>query len=247
VIKKLLKRWRWIVAGLAMLLIGGVVTGWLLLQHIPAWYRPMEIPPGELQRVRNDLVQTSDSLAEALKEPRGPFKFRVTQDHVNAWLSAREAIDPKTREWLPPTLSEPMVVFEPGGVRLGATYTEGSLRAVVSARLALTADGEGIKARLEDVAGGSLGLPDGMVRNGLKTFDRRVSPKLNEAGVTARDRRLRLRDLVDGVVVPNVGKWPGSGQRFRVLGLDFEDGALTVTLERLPYQAERRSYQDAFR
>ena len=76
--------------GVAALLVGGVVTGWLLFQHIPAWYRPVEIPPAELQRVRNDLVRTSDLLAEALKEPRGPFKFRVTQDQVNAWLSARE-------------------------------------------------------------------------------------------------------------------------------------------------------------
>jgi hypothetical protein len=248
-VRRLLKRWRWILGGLVALLVAAVVTGWLLFQHIPAWYRPVQIPPDEahIQSIRNDLVRTSDTLAAALKEPRGPFKFRLAQDQVNAWLSAREVIDPKTREWLPPTLSEPMVVFEPGGVRVGATYTEGNLRAVVSAKLLLTADGDGVRAKLEDVAGGSLALPAGIVRNGLKAFDRRVSPKLTEIGVTARDRRLRLRDLADGVVLPSTGKWPGSGQRFRVLGLDFEHGVVTVTMERLPYQPERRSYQDTFR
>jgi len=239
VFKRILKRWRWIVAGLVTLLVGVVVTGWLLFQHIPAWYRPVQVPPDELQHVRNDLVQTTDAFGAALNDAQGSFKFRLTQDQVNAWLSARESIDPKTHEWLPPTLSDPMILFEPGGVRVAATYADGDLRTVVSAKLTVTVDAAGIKAQLGDVAGGSLTMPDSFVQKGLRAFDRRVSPKLADAGVTTSGRqRLRLRDLADGVILPTTGKWLAGGQRFRVLGIAFEPGAVTFTIERLPYQSD---------
>jgi hypothetical protein len=243
-VRKLLKRWRWIVGIALTLLIGGGVTGWLLLQHIPDWYRPMQVPPDDLQRIRNDLVQTTDSLGAMLNETRGPFKFKFTQDQINAWLSAREAIDPQSREWLPQRLSDPMLRFEPGGVRVAATYADGDFQTVVSARLAITASSEGIKVRLGDVAGGSLGLPESFVRKGLLAFDRRVSPKLAQAGVTTRTRQhLRLADLAEGITLPNTGKWIGGGQRFRLLGIDFENGAVVVTVERLPYREAVPFYQ----
>jgi hypothetical protein len=233
-VRKILKRWRWFVAGLGVLIVGGLVTGWLLFQHIPSWYQPMRIAPGDVQRVIDDMTRTYDTLSVALNETHGPFKFRLTQDQLNAWLTAREGVDPATRDWLPPALSDPMVLLEPDGTRLGATYNSGSLHAVVSAKLAVSADGQGVTARLKDISGGSLSLPGMVIRKGLRAFDKRIAPKLEEAGVSAPGRqRIRLNDLLDGVVLPNVAKLPPEGQRFRVIDIRFEPGAVVLTLERI--------------
>lgn len=238
---KLLKRWRWILIGLGTLMVGGLVAGWFLFQHVPAWYQPMHIPWSDLQRVRNDLSVTFDSLSATLNTAQQPFKLKLSQDQLNAWLAAREGIDPKTREWLPRRLSEPMVILEPGGIRLAATYTDGSLQAIVSAKLALTASAEGITAKLEDIRGGSLSLPDGVIRRGLRAFDRLISPKLADANVAVTGgQRPRLRDLPAGITLPNTARLPGGGQRFRVLNIEFEMGAVVLTLERLPYQPPTR-------
>lgn len=248
-LKKVLRRWRWIVAGVALLLVGSLLTGWLLFQHKPAWYQPTQLPPdpAEVQRIRNDLTRTSDELGKSLNQAVKPFRFKLTQDQINAWLAAREAIDPMTREWLPLQLSDPMVVFEKDGIRLAATYTSESLRTIVSAKLMVDAHSKGLTVRLDEVSGGSLSLPRAVVREGLKTIGGRLSAELAEAGVSTPDgHRPRLADLLEGITLPNTGKWEMSGGlRFRVVDVELEPGAITLTIERLRGQEPARRKTDS--
>ena len=245
-LKKILKRWRWIVAGLGALLIATLLTCWLLFQHRPAWYQPVQIPPDKdiQQRVRDDLEWTFQALNETLNAAQKPFQFRITQNQVNAWLAGWDLIDPRSRQMIPPQFTEPMVVFEADGVRVAATYTfgeKGNLRTIVSAKLKVEADAQGVTVRLDDISGGSLSLPRTAVREGLKSLGGRLSAELARAGVsTPRGSRPRLTDLLEGITIPNTGKWPGGGQRFRIIGVAFEPGALVLTIERLRHQERSR-------
>lgn len=232
------RRVRWVLLSVGLLAMVLVVTAWLMLQHIPAWYRPARIPAAQLQQVRNDLLATYDSLAGEMNAATGPFDFRLTQEQVNAWLASRAEIVPGAGRWLPPFLSDPAVVIDGDGVRLGITYSDHGLRTVVSARLRLGADAQGIHLRLEEVASGSLGLPRSWIRDALSALGPQVVPLAEQMGVDVPERALpELERLVEGITLPNEGVWQNPRVRFRVVGLRVEPGVIVITFEPIGRQA----------
>ncbi|GMV98807.1 MAG: hypothetical protein AMXMBFR83_31550 [Phycisphaerae bacterium] len=228
--KRLLRRWRWVLAGLAVMLLGCAATLWLLFQHIPAWYRPARIPLAELQRVRDDWLAATDRVNVQLNRATGPFQVTLTQDQLNEWLAVRESIEPLSRNWLPPSIQEPMVVLEKGAVRLGATYAGDGVSTVLSVRVVPAREPDGIRIRLDDLSGGSLGLPDFAVRAVLEDLDNRLAGSRSDGERPA----VAVKDLLDGVLVPNTVRWPGGGSRVRIVDVRIEPGTISVTLERLP-------------
>lgn len=227
------RRWRWIAGGLGTLLLIGLFAVWMLFQHIPDWYKPVRIPPARQQHVKNDALATVDALSEALNDASAPFEFRLTQDQLNAWLSERVALYAPSRDWLPSSVREPVILIEPGSIRVGVTYSDGGLSTVVSARLTAEASAHSLFVRLEDVSGGSLRLPRSTIRRILGGFDEQVRPALGFADGGRRRRPLPLpSQFLDGVKLPNDVKLPEM-PRFRVIGLKTEPGALVATLERV--------------
>ncbi len=236
------RRKRWVLLGGLVAAAAVPITGWLMFQHIPAWYRPPAIAPADQQRVRDDLLGTLDALGASLVHSEGPFEHRFTQAQVNAWLAVREAIWPGTRAWLPRPLSDPFVAIDEGGVRLAATYRHGGLKTVLSARLELSADPGGVRVRLARVAGGSLGIPRSWVRDELAALDADAWPAGQRSGLQYGDGCLpALSGLFEGVVFPNAWIWKNGEQPFRITRLRFEPGALAVTFEPLPRHPSRRT------
>ena len=233
-------RWRRRLRWALLMATGGAVLGvlglWLALQHVPAWYHPVEIAPEHLQEVRNDLAATQGTLNEQMLLARAPFEFRISEEQINAWLSAREDIWPLSREWLPPGVSDPLVRILPDGLRLSATVRHGWMQAVVTVWLELGADPTRVYARLLDVRSGSLPLPHAWVRHRLAAIR---PPSLRHDGQAAP---VSLDGLFDGISQPNSGVWtqPAAlGQKavrrsFRVTALRLEAGAITVTIEPRP-------------
>jgi hypothetical protein len=220
---------------------GTLLVAWLLFQHIPSWYRPSPVPPGEVQRVKDDLTRTFDILSGALVHEETSFRLRFTQDQINAWLAIREQIWPETRHWLPPELSEPFVSIDEEGLRLAATYHQGGLQTVVSARLELEADTDGISARLAGVSGGALGVPQAWVRDQLLVLDATAWP----VGERPRaqiggDPLPPLSRLFEGIRLPNAWVWANGKRPFRIIDISFEPGAGVVTFEPLERQLSTR-------
>jgi hypothetical protein len=226
---------KWGLLGLALLAGGGVATLWLLFQHVPAWYRPVQVAPDSAHQIRNDMLRAQDDFAGLLARSDSPFEYRVTQDQLNAWLAAREDIWPLAREWLPAGVSEPFVVIAPEGVRVAATWSRDSIQTVVSADLAVRADDGAIHLKLQAVKSGSLPVPADWLRQllaGLRADFREA--RLDVPGRPARGAR--PADLFDGVSVPNEGTWWEPRRRLRVIGLRLEPGAVTLTIRPLPHR-----------
>ena len=58
------KRAKWlkrIAIGSAAAILAGVGIAWMMVQHIPAWYRPVQIPPEFEQAVLNDVLVTCEN------------------------------------------------------------------------------------------------------------------------------------------------------------------------------------------
>jgi len=236
------RRWlRWSLLAGSLAALGAAAVGWLMFQHIPSWYRPAAIAPGDLQAVRDDLARTFDTLSGLLIHEDGPFEYRLTQDQINAWLAAREDIWPGSREWLPPTLSEPFVSLDADGLRLAATYRQGGLQAVVSLRLTARAEREGIIVRLTQVSGGSLGIPRSWVCEHLLALDAGAWPVGKRSRLQlAGDPLPPLSSLFEGIRLPHAWIWENGKQPFRIIDLQFEPGAGVITFEPLPREPSGR-------
>jgi len=237
--------WRLILVG-ALLGAGGLIcTLILLFQHIPAWYRPMRVAPEDYESVRNDLTNTEENLTLTLNAATEPFEYRISEQQINAWMSAREGIWPLSREWLPSTLSDPMIWIDDGAIRLAATYRDGSLKTVVSIQFHIEGDTEGIQLQLADIAGGSLPVPRSWAKGELAKLDANGWP----AGKMVRRQYAGpslplLTDLLDAATFPNAWIWYNGDIPFRISRLVLEKGQIVLTIEPLRRQVDtRRSTQ----
>lgn len=237
--RKSLRHWRWWLTGGLLLLLLVAAVGWLMFQRIPSWYRPVDLPPEQLQQVRDDLVRTGDGFSVLVVQSQEPFEYRITQDQINRWLAAREDIWPGSREWLPPELSNPFVSITPEGVRVAVTWRNGQVRTVFSGLVGLHADEQGIHLRLKSVQCGALPVPQDIIQEQLR------SVKLWRPGTRARGQAgpgtlPDPRDLFEGLVFPKAWIWPEPRRVCTITGLRCEEGALTVTVLPSPPQPGRR-------
>jgi len=173
-----------------------------------------------------------------------PFEFRVTQDQLNAWIAAREEMWPLAREWLPPGIADPFVSIDEQGIRLAATVQFGSLQTVVGVRLAVTAAPDRLHLKLIEVTSGSLPVPASLVEQQLVSFYRKHGIQLEWPDRQGERKLVNLNGLAsEGIDLPNLGVWRQLDlppREYRVIGLGFEPGVLTLTVQPLLYRYSTR-------
>lgn len=221
----------------AVMAVAGLGTAWMMFQHIPDWYRPVQVPPEYEQAVRDDVTGTYDRLNRGLNESQRLFDHRFSQDQINAWLAMRERMWPYSRKWLPAAMSNPQIMIDREGFRLAVTYHDRGIRTVLNAQFQAHADRDGITLKLVRVAAGSLPMPHSQIRQLLAKIDagawpagKRVDGQLQDCPLPA------LSDLFDGARFPNTWIWENGEKPFRITQLQFEPGELVVTFEPLPLQ-----------
>ena len=220
--------------GLALAFLACLAIGWLMFQHVPSWYQPVAVAPAEKDRIRNDLFATQDDLTQGFNEHRETFQHGITQDQINDWLAAREAIWPRSREWLPPEVSKPFVAFTPEGIHLAATINIEGVQTVVSARLAVSADDAGVHVRLVEIRSGAVSVPPSWIRDQLASLDQHGWPAGERVKYQLSAMPLPpLAGLLDGITLPNEWVWWDSKRPFRVVGMESKAGEFVGTFEPL--------------
>ncbi len=133
---------------------------WLVFQHKPGWYRPPVVDEALLRRARTESAALVDDVSRQIVEAR-PFDVTLTDAEVSEWLAAAPHQWPDVGRRIPPQISDPVVRFEPDGVRFGVLYSDGGWRAVLNATVALgvSDDSEHLTIALLGVRGGSLPVP----------------------------------------------------------------------------------------
>ncbi len=234
-------KWPWvkrILAGLVLLGALAICVLWMMVQHIPSWYRPVHVPRHDdsVDRIWNDLLRTQEVLALWMVNTDEPFEHTFTQDQINAWLAIREDKWPLAREWLPPEVSDPFLHINEHGFRVAVTYREGQLRTVLNLGLRVEADEHRIHAQVLDVAAGSLSVGAGWFRDELADLDRDRWPAGDTFKYQLGDRPLpKLTDLLTGADFPNglLESWDVK-RPFRITRIRCEPGKAVVTFEPLP-------------
>lgn len=231
------RRWlrRMLIGGPIALLLALAVL-WLALRHIPSWYRPVSVPPDELQRVRDTLADTFRSISDRMVQGR-PFEVTATDQMITEWLIARAHIWPDSESWLPPWLRDPVVVFRPGRVILAAHMDREEWESILSAHFSLEVVGDDVMVSLERIAAGSVPIPVTSVAGLLDTMvqsDRLDTDAMPE-DLARAVRKLRengaLSALSDGYRADGPFLWRNGNRPFYVRDVTIGEGWIRVRFD----------------
>ena len=233
------RRWAW--RG-ALALIGGLILGlviaWLATNYIPTWYDPPQLSDDDLPRVRADLPATMQEFTDRLVVG-GTFEFKLSAGQVNEWIAGRASIWPDAQGSLPEWLQDPVVAFEGGRLIVAARAQRSGWRAIVSAHVTVSVDGDDLVIRLVKTAVGALGTPmqpivDALCRSVHELLDPSGDlPQYLRRLAEGLDRVKTDQTLRDGVHVENRFIWPNGERRFRITQIRAEHGWLTLFVEPL--------------
>jgi len=224
------RRWRRRLSIIGFLLALGAVTLWLLFQHKPTWYEPVDLDRAALQRTQNDATLTADLVSDQMVRGR-PFEISLSDTQVTRWLTALPAMVPEAQMSWSASLSSPAVRFEPGRMRAGVVYSGSGWRSLMGLSLRVVGDDDEDVLRLavESASLGSLPVPRLVVANALK---RPLERLLQQAA----DQELMppiesVDQLYRGVPIRNRFVWPNGKRAFRVKRIRFEDHSVRISIE----------------
>ncbi len=205
-----------------VVVIAGGVTAWRLTWLEPAWW-PEDVAVNEQTDALADRVEYR--LAEEAHKVRpdtAPWRLRVREDHVNAWLTSRLPqwlAHSENVEW-PSSLGTPRVRFVQGGVSIGLAFDDhGRRRYVVADLEPQILDGR-LSLTLNGVSLGRLWVPGGSVQSLIERY-RDVVPEgfIDDPAVRrvidmlANEQRFEPSfDLTDGRQVRLVDLVAGDGE-----------------------------------
>ncbi len=240
--KRILRR-RWIRRvgiGLSVAVVVALVGGWLVLHHVPAWYRPVTVAPDQVQRVRDSLTRVFQNISERMvARPRAKFETAITQQTVNEWLAVRGQIWPDSEQWIPPWLRDPVIAFEPGRLILAAHFDRNGWEAIVAVHLSVTADHGRVTARVERVSCGALPLPMSLLGAPLADLvdgDRLDLPGMPDELANAV-RKVQGTEigalLTEGLTFDGPFIWKNGDRPYHITELRLQRGRLILTIDPL--------------
>lgn len=219
----------------------GSLALWLALEHRPGWYVPAILDEQGVQAARRDATNAVDQFGDQLVR-RQLFEIVLSDDALNAWLTALPNIWPDAARAIPRELHAPALRFESGFLRIGALYEVSGWRAIVSGAVtaALADDGAAIELRLVETCCGSVPMPPSLIARAANPHLQAGAPsegKQSPAPKTSHDvissiHEIRSVDqLYGGVRIRNRFVWPNGKRPFRIDQITIDAGELRLRIE----------------
>ena len=222
---------------LVVLVTAGGVTAWRLTWLEPAWW-PADVAANEQTEALADRVEYR--LAEEAHKVRpddAPWRLRVREDQVNAWLTTR------LPEWLahsesvdwPSSLGTPRVRFADGRVSIGLEFDDhGRPRYLVADLAPQILDGR-LSLTLNGVSLGRLWVPGASVQSLIERY-RDVVPE----GFIDDPAVRRILDMLGNEQRFEPSFDLTDGRKVRLVDVVSGDGELIIECEtRVPRPSER--------
>lgn len=232
---------RWLRRAAAGVLVAGCVAAgglWLGLRHVPAWYRPVRVPPEQLQRVRDDLADKFREVSDRIVVGE-PFEVTLTDRMVSQWIAARGQIWPDSQGWVPPGLADPVVAFVPNEIILGTHVQRDRWEGIIGLHFRVGIDGQAVVVRLVGVTWGAVPVPLGTLADpiaGVIQADR-MDPEAMPDELARLVQKLRSLEVVEfldeGVRLEEPLVWKNGDRPYRILDVRVEQGRVVVRIKPL--------------
>ena len=219
------RRWRRVLAGLAITSAAGLALLAYLAHRPPAWYQAPEVPESQRQAVRDDLERMADRFSMALLGERA-FEICFSDSQLTRWLTARGSIWPAAQRAIPADWSQPMIRFEGDRVVVAARYTAIRPAPVVSLDLTIACDDDAaVVVRPHGLRVGTVRLP--LTWMTYWTRELRIAERATEAGMALTG------NVADGFRFSAKQRWWNGKRDFVVQSVRTSDGELCVEIQPL--------------
>ncbi len=215
------------------------VAAWLSFQHIPHWYRPVDLAEGVADEARRTAVTVADFVGDGIVGGN-PFDLALSAAQANAWLAALPETWPDAWARVPEALHDPALSFDGGVVRIGAHYVDARWQAIVnvSLRVVVSKNRDRIHIRLIDVRAGSLPLPRSTQHRIVNSILEAVVRHREEAGDDGALAPLMANvrsaeDLFDGFTIKNDFVWFNGQRPFRLMSIRCTQDELRLRIDPL--------------
>lgn len=224
------QRWRRRLSIAGVVIALGAVTLWLLFQHKPTWYEPVDLDRRSLVETQNDATYTADLVSDQMVRGR-PFEVTLSDTQVTRWLTALPEMVPESQVTWPASLAAPGVRFEPGRVRAGVVCEGSGWRSLMSLSLRVEADPDAgvLRVAVESTGVGSLPVPRLVVVNALKTPLERLFRRAEARELMPKFES--VDQIYEGVPIRNRFVWPNGKRAFRIGQIRFEDRTVRILIE----------------
>ncbi len=205
----------------AVAIVGGIAA-WRLTWLEPAWW-PQDVAAKEQTEALADRVEYRIAEdAHKVRPDADPWRLRVRDDQVNAWLTSRlpEWLEHSENVTWPSQLGTPRVRFGEGGVSIGLSFDDrGRRRYVVADLEPQIVDGR-LSLALNGVSLGRLRIPGASIQTLLEHYSDVVPERFIEDPAVRRILDLLVKeqrfepsfDLTDGRKVSLVDVVSGDGE-----------------------------------
>jgi len=221
----------------AILVVGGGL--WMVVHHVPGWYKPVYVPEAQIDQVRTDAVRNYSRFGDGLVR-HNTFAFTLDERQVSEWITAREHIWPESGDWLPAWVKEPVVSFRDGHILVGARLDFDGHQLIAGAYLTIELGSDDILVvRLDRVVAGSLPLPLSALGGPLAQLLRLEGRDLDFLPESVADTAEYFREsepvsvLSKGIRRANRFIWENGRRPYRIDAIKIADGKLTLTIEPL--------------
>jgi len=137
-----------------LVVVGGIV-GIILMRVRPSWYEPAQLSREELLEAEEQMIRTTAEFKSAAQIAE-PFILELSGKQINDRL----AVLVDRYDVLPKDIADPVIFLSDGALWAGARVTWKGQQAVVSVRLRVRVDSEGLlHMELDKLKAGALGLP----------------------------------------------------------------------------------------
>ena len=244
---------QWLRRGLTAALVATpivLITGWMMFQHKPAWYRPARLDEAGRSRARNEALAVADWISDHMAAGQ-PFDLVLSDRTICEWLTTLFHGWSEARDALPRQLRDGAIGFQEEEILIGLHGDVDGWQAILNMALTLepSPDGRELKLSLKRVQGGFLPAPRFLLANLIDPLLRRT--KNQKKTTAAKDQRrddvriltepLRfamrniasINDLYAGVVIPNRFTWFNGRRPFRIDAIAVTKGQLRLRINPL--------------
>ena len=212
---------------LGLLLAGGAVA-WRLTLQPPSWYTPPDPQDRQTARLAERVEYRLAEEAHRIRDEDEPWRLRMTEDQVNAWLASRLgawASHTHRIKW-PKGIGAPQIHFNDETISVAVNLNENGRQRYLVATLRPLLDDRQMTLVLESVALGRLSVPGGSVRTIMSQLDGLLPPGFRDHPTV---KQLVTLLLDEQRIDPTIEL--ADGRRVRLREVRFDEGALIVEAE----------------
>ena len=223
--------WRNLLLAVITIAVTAATVLWFTAHRPPRWWAPLEPADPEVRHLAERVEYRLIEEAHKARPANEPWRLRITQEQINAWLAARLGewiAHQRDLDW-PQGLGVPQVTLEPTGPVVGFRLGGSDRPRYFAARIVTAFDTDGVRLHIDRLWHGRLRVPGDPIAIMNEMLGEYADPAFLDDPETRRWLAILAgADPIDPVIELT------DGRRVRITNIDCSTGWLILEGMTLP-------------